>query len=260
VPSCLRANASAGAAMVACALGDGGAGAGAVATAVDAPGRTTTASPTTGARRQPARLVLRRRMSARSTASTVCFMALGRSGESRLGRLNRVPPTAVVLDAAAIRARAAELGEVMLDGFAAGAALGFLAPLTAERLDRFWAHAADEVAAGHRRVIAADPGSLGTVQIVLGLADNGQHRCELAKLAVRADARGRGVGRLLVAAAEDAARSAGRTLVHLQTHASTPTVEFYAHLGYREVGRLPRWAVAPDGLRVDNIVMIKEID
>jgi GNAT superfamily N-acetyltransferase len=176
-----------------------------------------------------------------------------------IGRLHRVPPIAVVLDPAAIRARSAELGRVMVDGFAAGAALGFLAPLSAERLDRFWVHAAEEVAAGHRVVLAVDPGSLGTVQVVFGLADNGRHRCELAKLAVRADARGGGLGRVLVAAAEDSARSAGRTLIHLQTHASTPAVDFYAHLGYRAVGRLPRWAVAPDGRLVDNIVMIKEI-
>ena len=54
-------------------------------------------------------------------------------------------------------------------------------------------------------------------------------------------------------------RRAGRTLIHLQTHDGTPAVAFYERLGYVAVGRLPGWAVAPDGRLVDNLFMVKDL-
>jgi ribosomal protein S18 acetylase RimI-like enzyme len=111
-----------------------------------------------------------------------------------------------------------------------------------------------------RRVVlgAGPPWALtGTVQLVLDQADNGRHRCELAKLTVRADYRGQGLGRQLVEALEGEARRLGRTTIELTTHAHTPAVGFYDKLGYDVVGRLPKWSIAPDGSLVDNLLMVK---
>jgi GNAT superfamily N-acetyltransferase len=165
------------------------------------------------------------------------------------------------LTVAEIRTNVVALSRLVRDGFATGAALGFLAPLTDARLAAFWASVADEVAAERRVVLGAGPpyAAIGTVQLILDQADNGGHRCELAKLAVRADARGAGVGRSLVEAAEQVAAEIGRPTIELTTHADTPPVDFYLHLGYVTVGRLPHWAVAPSGEFVDNVLMVKQV-
>ncbi len=60
----------------------------------------------------------------------------------------------------------------------------------------------------------------------------------LENVAVHPDWRGRGVGRLLVAIAEDHARATGTSTVRLYTHASMlENQRLYTHLGYAEVDR-----------------------
>ena len=168
-------------------------------------------------------------------------------------------PAVATLTAAEIRTNVPSLSVLVRDGFAAGAALGFLAPLTDAKLAAFWAHVAEEVSALRRVVLGAGPpwALTGTVQLILDQADNGRHRCELAKLTVRADYRGQGLGRQLVEGLESEARRLGRTTIELTTHAHTPAVGFYDKLGYDVVGRLPKWSIAPDGSMVDNLLMVK---
>jgi GNAT superfamily N-acetyltransferase len=60
----------------------------------------------------------------------------------------------------------------------------------------------------------------------------------LGKLAVRADRRGRGLLRLIVAEADAMARALGRPLLELQTRVElTENHAIFAALGFREVGR-----------------------
>ena len=60
---------------------------------------------------------------------------------------------------------------------------------------------------------------------------------EIKRMYVAPEERGRGVGRALLAALEDAARSLGYTRVRLDTGAKQPEAEaMYRRAGYREIG------------------------
>jgi acetyltransferase len=63
---------------------------------------------------------------------------------------------------------------------------------------------------------------------------------------LRADRR-RGVGRELMSAALEAARSAGRSLLLLDVRAGDPAEALYRSLGFVEVGEVPRYARSPTG-------------
>jgi len=65
---------------------------------------------------------------------------------------------------------------------------------------------------------------------------------ELAAIAVSEPERGRGVGRSLLSACEDAARRAGAPLLTLRTaEANLAAFELFHKRGYRVVRRLPRY-------------------
>ena len=64
----------------------------------------------------------------------------------------------------------------------------------------------------------------------------GEHEFELAKMAVTARARGRGIGRRLCAALVEQARALGAHRVELVSHRSlAPAIALYASLGFREI-------------------------
>jgi GNAT superfamily N-acetyltransferase len=77
----------------------------------------------------------------------------------------------------------------------------------------------------------------GRVQATGRLLDAGDH-ARVARVAVRPDARGGGVGASVLAALEELARLQGLPRVRL--HAQLPVTGFYARLGYRPVGE-PDW-------------------
>jgi GNAT superfamily N-acetyltransferase len=79
------------------------------------------------------------------------------------------------------------------------------------------------------------------------LAANGTHRAEVQRVAVAAGARGKGVGRRLMAAVEAAARERGLTLLWLTTHDETDACPFYEALGYTKLGVMPNYSRRPDG-------------
>ena len=160
-----------------------------------------------------------------------------------------------------VRDRAHPLSALLREGLAAGAALGFLAPIDDEELDRYWATVADEVEARRRTLIAAHigPTLVGMAQVVRDSAPNGQHRAELQKLVVAEVMRGRGIARELLRTAERAARAEGVRLLHLSTHAQLPAAELYRGQGWHEVGRVPGWAIVPGGEAVENIFFWKPL-
>src|SRR3954454_13808625 len=113
----------------------------------------------------------------------------------------------VELSADEVRASADALAQLLLDAHASNMALGLAGPLTPERASAAWLATADRLGAG--RVLLAAPargGVVGSVQIVRATAENGRHRGEIQRLAVRADRRGSGLGRALLHAASERAR------------------------------------------------------
>ncbi|SMH55662.1 GNAT family N-acetyltransferase [Azospirillum agricola] len=146
--------------------------------------------------------------------------------------------------------RNAELAALLIDCVEGGASVGFLLPVDRERAGTFWRTVAEGLAAGRRILLVAedqaDGSLLGTVQIVLGQPENQPHRGDLSKMLVHRRARRRGIGAALMDAAEDAARSVGKTLLVLDT--STKEAErLYERAGWVRTGTIPGYALMPDG-------------
>jgi GNAT superfamily N-acetyltransferase len=140
------------------------------------------------------------------------------------------------------------LSDVLIDCVEGGASVSFMLPISRTTADSFWRGVAAGVARGERIVLVAEDatGIVGTVQIILAQPENQPHRADIAKMLVHRRARRRGVGAAILAAAEDAARSAGKTLLVLDT-ASGDAERLYAKLGWQRCGVIPGYALWPQG-------------
>ena len=117
------------------------------------------------------------------------------------------------------------LSALLRDGFAAGAALGFLVPVDDAELDRYWSSVAEEIDARRRTLIAAKRGGAvgGMVQVVPDTAANGRHRAEVQKLVVAENERGHGLARRLLEAAERRpGRAASGSCISARTRTCPP--------------------------------------
>lgn len=150
---------------------------------------------------------------------------------------------------------------VLADCVAGGASVGFLAPMTRAKAETFWRRVGQAMARGARRLLVAEDDAgrmLGTVQLAFSEAENQPHRADLAKMLVRREARGRGVGAALLAAAEREAVAAGRTLLVLDT--ATPEADrLYARHGWTLAGEIPRYALMPDGVECATRLYYKSL-
>ena len=142
-----------------------------------------------------------------------------------------------------------ELADVTKDCVDAGASIGFMQPFTRDRAVTFWRKVAVAVAAEQRALLIAedDLGVCGTVQLIFDLPDNQPHRADLAKMQVHRRARRRGLGEALLRAAEDTARSCGKTLLVLDAVTGGDAARLYERLGWVRVGDIPNYALYPDG-------------
>jgi len=145
-------------------------------------------------------------------------------------------------------ARLHGLVDVLIDCVAGGASVSFMHPLSRAKATAFWSRVADDVESGARALLVAedDGGVIGTVQLVLDQPENQPHRADLSKMLVHRRARRLGVGAALMRAAEDAARTAGKTLLVLDT-ASDDAERLYARAGWTLVGAIPDYALLPHG-------------
>ncbi len=154
------------------------------------------------------------------------------------------------LPGAEVASRVEGLAALLLDCVEGGASVSFMASLTLERARAFWREVAAGAARGERLVLVAEDASgelLGTVQLVVAMPDNQPHRADVAKMLVRRSARRQGLARRLLAAAEEAARAAGRTVLVLDTVTGGAAWHLYQRCGWQRVGDIPRYALMPDG-------------
>jgi GNAT superfamily N-acetyltransferase len=153
------------------------------------------------------------------------------------------------LDAASVERRLDALASLLLDAHGSGMALGLAAPLSLDGARAAYADAAARLAPGERVLLAAlDDGEVvGAVQLDRAQAGNGRHRAEVRRLVVRADRRGAGVGRALMAAIVVAARGLDLRLLWLSTHEGTDADRIYERLGWTRAGVIPDYAVLPNG-------------
>ncbi|PAK16027.1 GNAT family N-acetyltransferase [Burkholderia ubonensis] len=142
------------------------------------------------------------------------------------------------------------LSDVLIDCVEGGASVSFMSPISRDTAARFWRQVADGVMRGERILLVAERADgrvVGTVQLITALPENQPHRADVAKMLVHRDARRQGVGARLMAAADDAARSAGKAVLVLDTVTGSDAARLYERAGWQRVGDVPNYALMPDG-------------
>ncbi len=153
------------------------------------------------------------------------------------------------------------LCEVLLDCVEGGASVNFMAGFSMDRAQAFWHQVDQQLRSGERALLVAhdEVGRIvGTVQLMLGQPDNQPHRADVNKLLVHRRAREHGVGAALMQAIEGVARAEHKTLLVLDT-ASDAAERLYARQGWVLCGRIPGYALMPDGVPTGTTIMFKNL-
>jgi acetyltransferase len=141
--------------------------------------------------------------------------------------------------------------DLLTDAVAGGASVGFLAPLSGEAAAEYWREVAVDLRTGSRLLLVwrVEGRVAGSVQLAPATRPNAAHRAEVQKLLVHTAARRRGIGAALMAAVEAVARSAGRTLLVLDTREGDDASRLYERIGYTLAGVIPGYAICSSGTR-----------
>jgi ribosomal protein S18 acetylase RimI-like enzyme len=149
------------------------------------------------------------------------------------------------------------LAAVLADCVAGGASVNFMAGFTVADAAAYWREATRDDARVFFAARDAE-GIAGTVVLVPVRIPNQPHRAEITKLLVHRRARRAGIGEALMRAAEHEARAMGRTLLTLDT-ASDAAERLYLRLGWQIAGRIPGYALQPDGSPCDTTLLFKRL-
>ncbi len=152
----------------------------------------------------------------------------------------------------------AQLTELLVAVVDGGAAVSFLPPLDPTVAEAYWRGVLDPsrvllVAEAEGRIV-------GAAQLHLVTWPNGPHRADVAKVMVHPSARRRGIARLLMERLEAVARRERRTLLVLNTREGDPSNSLYTQAGFREVGRIPGYALNGDGSLHATVYYYKSLD
>jgi GNAT superfamily N-acetyltransferase len=159
-------------------------------------------------------------------------------------------------------ARVEALADVLIDCVEGGASVSFMLPLPREKAVAFWRSVAGGIERGERVLLVAEDSEgqiAGTVQLVLSMPDNQQHRGDIAKMLVHRKARRRGIAQRLMAAVEDEARKEGRTVLVLDTVTGSDAERLYERAGWQRVGVIPKYALMPTGEFCATTVFFKHL-
>ena len=135
------------------------------------------------------------------------------------------------------------------DALHSGMALGALDSMGLAALERSYRDTVAVLDERERILLVAEEGSelVGMAQLAFSRATNADHRAEVQQVGVASAARGRGVGRRLMVAVEDAALEHGLSLLWLTTHDGTDACVFYEAVGYTKLGVMPNYSRRPNG-------------
>ncbi|SDC77590.1 Acetyltransferase (GNAT) domain-containing protein [Paraburkholderia lycopersici] len=142
------------------------------------------------------------------------------------------------------------LSDILIDCVEGGASVSFMLPISRSTATEFWQQVAVGVMRGERILFVAENADgqiVGTVQLITALPENQPHRADIAKMLVRRGARRQGVGARLMAAVDEAARNAGKSVLVLDTVTGGDAERLYERAGWQRVGNVPNYALMPDG-------------
>ncbi len=153
------------------------------------------------------------------------------------------------------------LSSLLIDCVEGGASVGFMWPMTHARAVTYWQDIAARVAQNERLLLVAEDSSgiVGTVSVILAQPDNQPHRGDLVKMLVHRRARRQGLGAALLTSAEQLARTAGKTLLVLDT-ASDEAERLYSRQGWQRCGQIPHYALWPDGTPCATVFYFKLLE
>ena len=153
------------------------------------------------------------------------------------------------------------LATLLQDAVDSGASVGFLPPLDAGAALMYWQGVITALQHGTRILLVArtEQGIVGTVQLDLPQQPNARHRVEVMKLLVHQTVRRRGIGRALMEAVEEAAITAGRGLLVLDTRRGDAAEQLYRAQGYIPAGIIPEFARGADGGLHDTVIFYRQL-
>jgi GNAT superfamily N-acetyltransferase len=155
----------------------------------------------------------------------------------------------VELSPADVQQRRDDLVALLADAIEGGASVNYVLPFRREDLHAYWDAVASDVRGGARTVLAIidEDRVKGSVQLVPCRKPNQPHRADVEKLLVHSTYRQRGAGTALMSALEHKARDRGRWLLTLDTRTGSTADALYVRWGWQPVGRIPDYALDPDG-------------
>lgn len=153
------------------------------------------------------------------------------------------------------------LAAVLVDAVEHGASVNFLAGFRHDEAVAFWRGQLPAIAEGKRALIVAEADGrlVGTVVVTHAHQPNQPHRADVGKMLVHSSMRRRGLGRRLLAAAEEEALASGRTLLVLDTETDSAGHRLYAACGWIEVGTIPGYALSTTGEPSGATIFYKRI-
>jgi ribosomal protein S18 acetylase RimI-like enzyme len=155
----------------------------------------------------------------------------------------------------------ATLSDMLIEAVKNGGSVSFMHPLALQTAEAFWRDALAAADRGERIVLGAFDGEdlIGTVTLVLNLAQNQPHRAEIVKMMTRVSHRHRGIATLLLREAERMAIARGRWLLVLDTAEDEGAAGLYERMGFQLTGLIPDYALKPHGGLTGTLIYWKRL-
>lgn len=153
------------------------------------------------------------------------------------------------LAAAEVLAHKEEFAALLRDAVEDGGTVGFILPVTDDKLDRYWAGVAREMEAGERELLAAleDGKVIASMQISYSKVESTRHRADLQKLIVHSSERRRGIARALLVHALESMHALGLVMYTITTFHGGPAESLVRSLLFTRYGVMPHYGLTPDG-------------